>query len=895
VAGSDELDEPYPRGWQSEITRCRFKLAPTSRPLLAVAPSALIDAIRDRYTIDRELGRGGMATVYLVRDLKHDRLVALKVLHPELAAALGSERFLREIKLAARLQHPHILPVFDSGEAAGSLWYAMPFVEGESLRDRLARHGELPVADAVRILRDIAGALDYAHRHGVVHRDVKPENVLLSEGGALVADFGVAKALTAAAEGEGLTATGLALGTPAYMAPEQATGDPSADHRADLYALGVVAYELVTGQAPFAGRTAQALMAAHATETPEPITRRRPTVPPTLAFLVMRLLEKRPADRPQSAEAVLRELDPVSSAPTPTTAVEVRRPRLRRRIWAATGIAAVLVAAGIAASRAWSSGLDPKRIAVAVFENRTGNRMLDPIGGMAADWLSRGLAQSALIDVVDVGAVYNQGRTASGEPTAPRDLARRNGAGLVIAGSYYRSADSVVIQASVLDTRTGRVVRAFDPVRAPGAAAERGIETLRDRVMGGVAVLLSAQATPFLETEIKPPNFAAYREFLAGQESWYSGYNTEAFAHLKRVVVLDSNFVTGAAWLSAIAAQLNQCRLADSIGGPLLARPDLSEWNRSLLIRTHGNCGGDVEERYQGSRRLASLYPKSSYARFQQGTYAVASDRPREGLEVLLHLEPSRDLAFISDSGKALYYRYLLEAYRLLGDHRTELQVAERFERRNPLRLSSIYYEARALATLGRTSEALERMKASANLSADSGGFDALTPARVAYLVGTHLLANGDSVRSRAAASLAVEWYRSRPPEEQATPQARFQLVRVLELDGRYDEAAALVAGLASEDTANVLYRGVAGVLAARRGDRQAADSIDRLLAAMQTPLRARARASIAVLRGDRDGAIALLRTSPFSEARSYLINPEPALTSLRGYPPFETFLRPKD
>jgi len=213
---------------------------------VAELPEQLKRDLADRYRIDRELGRGGMATVYLAHDLRHDRPVALKVLHPELAATLGPERFQREIKLAARLQHPHILSVYDSGETTGQLWFTMPFIEGESLRERLQRERQLPVDEALRITREAALALDYAHRHGIIHRDIKPENILLSDGQALVADFGIARAFLV--DQEQLTQTGFAVGTPAYMSPEQAAGDRELDSRTDVYALGAVLYEMLTGE-----------------------------------------------------------------------------------------------------------------------------------------------------------------------------------------------------------------------------------------------------------------------------------------------------------------------------------------------------------------------------------------------------------------------------------------------------------------------------------------------------------------------------------------------------------------------------------------------------------------------------------------------------------------------
>jgi Tol biopolymer transport system component len=313
-------------------------------------------ALADRYSIERELGSGGMATVYLARDLKHERQVAVKVLRPELAAALGPERFHQEIKIAANLTHPHILPLHDSGEADGFLYYVMPHIEGESVRDKLAREGELPVAEGVRILRDVVDALSHAHKHGVVHRDIKPDNVLLSERHALVTDFGVAKAVSEATGAQKLTTEGVALGTPAYMSPEQAAADKHIDHRADIYAVGALAYELLTGRPPFTGTTPQEVLSAQVTQTPEPVTKHRETVPPALAEVVMKCLEKKAADRWQSAEELLPYLEALSTPSggiTPTGTMPVDRVVKRRRMMAAgaVGVAVVLIVIAVALSR----------------------------------------------------------------------------------------------------------------------------------------------------------------------------------------------------------------------------------------------------------------------------------------------------------------------------------------------------------------------------------------------------------------------------------------------------------------------------------------------------------------------------------------------------------------
>ena len=307
----------------------------------------LTTALADRYVIERELGQGGMATVYLAEDLKHHRKVALKVLRPEIAVTVGAGRFAREIEVAARLQHPNILPLLDSGEVEGFFFYVMPFVEGESLRDRLARSGEFAIPDAVRILMEVADALSHAHAHGVVHRDIKPDNVLLSGRHALVADFGVAKAVTEATGQRLLTSTGVALGTPTYMAPEQATADPHQDHRVDIYALGVLGYELLTGRAPFSATTAQEMLAAHVTAVPDPVERYRPTVSPALAQIIMKCLAKKPADRWQTAEEVLTHLEPLATPSGGTTPTETRPTTAIGRLprWARWAAGVTVVAA----------------------------------------------------------------------------------------------------------------------------------------------------------------------------------------------------------------------------------------------------------------------------------------------------------------------------------------------------------------------------------------------------------------------------------------------------------------------------------------------------------------------------------------------------------------------
>jgi TolB-like protein len=391
-----------------------------------------------------------MSRVFLAEEAALGRQVVIKVLPPELAHAVSSERFRQEIRLAARLHHPHIVPLLAAGESDGVPYYTMPFVEGQSLRVRLA-DGPLPIQEAVSLLRDVARALAYAHEHGVVHRDIKPDNVLLSGGSAAVTDFGVAKALTAATTSVhgGLTSLGVVLGTLAYMAPEQGAGDPATDHRADLYAFGCLAYEVLTGAPPFAERPPAELIAAHALEAPEPVATRRPDVPPALAALVMRCLAKRPADRPRSAAEVLQALDGIPSqggAGAPSRS-------LRR--WLIVGIAGALVLAAIVASLIWLRAPAPTKslrsVAVLPFINTGG----DPKDEYFSDGMTDELAH-ALARLPDLRIA---GRTSSyaykGKAATVQDIGRALGVGGVIAGTVRRSGERLRVTVQLSSAADG--------------------------------------------------------------------------------------------------------------------------------------------------------------------------------------------------------------------------------------------------------------------------------------------------------------------------------------------------------------------------------------------------------------------------------------------------------
>jgi serine/threonine-protein kinase len=423
----------------------------------------LSTALADRYRIEREVGAGGMATVYLAHDLKHDRRVALKVLKPDLTAVLGHDRFPREIRIIAKLQHPHILSLHDSGEAAGFLYYVMPFVEGESLRARIDREGPLPVGDALRILHEVVDALAAAHGQGIVHRDIKPDNVMLSGRHAVVTDFGVAKALSEAGKDK-LTTVGLAVGTPHYMAPEQAMGESDIDHRADIYAAGVLGWEMLAGRPPFGGRTAQQVLSAHVLDTPADVRTVRPEVAAPVAELLAHCMAKDPADRPQDAEELLRVLESVAMTPsggvtpTHTRPIEALRAGARSRTpWLAVGAAAVLALGGAAAwllaGREDAGGAGRiERIAVLPIEDISGQD--EPFVNAMQDALTTRLAGLAIVGVTPRSALAPY-RTA---PKPIREMAAELDLDAVVEGTVFRAGDVMRINVQFTDPRTAQAL-----------------------------------------------------------------------------------------------------------------------------------------------------------------------------------------------------------------------------------------------------------------------------------------------------------------------------------------------------------------------------------------------------------------------------------------------------
>ena len=575
--------------------------------MTATAPARLVTALADRYRIVRDLGEGGMATVYLARDLKHDRDVALKVLRAELAESVGRERFLREIQLAAKLTHPHILPLFDSGEAGGALYYVMPNVEGHSLRDRLAQDRMLPVAEAVRIAGEVAGALNYAHRQGVVHRDIKPENIMLQDGHALVADFGIGKALSAVG-GEAVTQAGMSVGTPAYMSPEQASGD-AVDGRSDIYSLGCVLYEMLVGEQPFTGANVQAVIAKRFAQTPADVATLREGVARPLARTVQKALARAPADRFETGAQFVASLGDVESAPARAAAPD-------------------------------------KSLAVMPFVNRSGD----------ADnqYFSDGLSEDLINALTALPGLQVASRTSAfrfrGSELDIRDIGEQLNVACVLEGSVRRSGTKLRVTAQLVSVSTGFQLWSERYDREMADVFEIQDEIVASIVKALVPTLLGdAGRAARRPTE----NLEAYELYLKGRHYW--NQRTPAAVRVaiqcfEQAIALDPEYA------------LAYCGLADCYGilrvygwvsGPdarppaeaavakaMAIDPTLAESHFSKAFYTFY-----FERRWRDARahfeKADALNPRSSLCHGYAGCFAAMERRPGD---VLAYLNRSREL-----------------------------------------------------------------------------------------------------------------------------------------------------------------------------------------------------------------------------------------------------------
>jgi Protein kinase domain len=863
-------------------------------------------ALVDRYTVEREIGHGGMATVYVAHDARHQREVALKVMRPELAAT--ADRFLREITIAANLQHPNILPVYDSGEAEGLLYYVMPYVEGPSLRQHLRKQVELPVPEAVRILRDVADALAAAHAKGVVHRDIKPENILLSGRHALVADFGVAKAVSEATDRRTLTTVGVALGTPAYMAPEQGAADPHTDHRADLYAFGVMAYEMLTGQVPFEAEAAQAVLIAHLTEPPVPVTERRAKIPAPLAQLIMGCLEKKPADRPQTADELLAALESLAISaggitPAETAPVEAVRPQAAQR-WPIVAAGALVVTVGVVAvvllrpgAKTTHAGDAREPVVVVPFEVQATDPELANLGQQAADKISAAITEAGLGVVVPYRVMGRAGGTPFSPEVAER-VVSETGAATLVTGVIYQRGESLEVR--------GQILRASDLKRLFSLPAERGaaaspqdpLEATNQRVLGAVGSYLSPMGRVWDMTLFHPPSsLEAFRIYdKANQLFRQTGGDSATRALLREALDLDTALYLAVLNLAGAHANYGNLRASDSILDWLEARRSRLSVGESRHLDWNKALASSPEEE---SRAATAQFQIDSVGwAYLAAWSSLRAKRPAEALRYYAR----RDTSKVWDREWQGWEILAAQAYHELGRFEEELALARAARSREPRAYDNLEREARAQAALGQTDKLETLINVSYSLESRTA------PGTLMNAIASELELHGRPERARVFWERALAWAGQLPDQVQRQTGVRNLVRSTLRGLGRYDEVIRRYAAEAPKDRRLGLgWRALAMRDAIRSGDTTGGLAlVDSLrsapLEALRDPwsgntegLRNYYGAHILALLGRKNEAVAMFREALNAGWR---LQPDEGLqwywAPIRDYPPFQELVRIK-
>jgi serine/threonine protein kinase len=683
------------------------------------------------FRIERELGGAGMSRVFVAVEQDLGRRIVVKVLPPEYLTEQSLERFRREIHIAANLRHPNIVPVLAAGLAGSLVYYTMPFVEGTSLRDRLASGGDkapLPVADTVFILREVARALAYAHRKGVIHRDIKPANVLVSAEGVVLTDFGIAKALSdsQAHAPTGLVTGPVQLGTPAYMAPEQIAADPSGDHRIDIYALGAIGYEMLTGRQPFDGRRIDQVLAAHLASVPEPITASRPDVPAPLAELIQRCLAKLPSDRPANADEVIEALAALGGS---------KSPRRSRRIATVAAVVAAVAAVIVLqpSIRQAASAVVPNRFAVLPYENDTGDSTLD--------WLSEALSD----EVRKALAVRLTGLEV--DPAKTDTAASR--AGKVISGRYYRVGDSIWVHSDYRsvsgDSRQQFVSEVGAPITRPRALPS----AVQDRILGVIALVSDSNIVSPAGAYSDPPSLEAVTEIKKGITAYFAR-DPKVYEYYGRALAIDTQWVTPTLYLAYVDGwngRVAELEKGLARAAPLKGRMTITE--RALFDYATGMYEGDLGEMLAASKRYSAGLKDNSEASLLESSTALGMHDTITAKSALDRAHPGKGLNQIS----GYYWLSRIGLEKLRRNRAGVIDVAHKAESGFPEWIEFRAYEARELVAAGAPLDSLRPVIAAARMQ---WGRDTL--AAQLSIAGQASAAMLMNARASDARRLSAEW-----------------------------------------------------------------------------------------------------------------------------------------
>jgi serine/threonine-protein kinase len=828
------------------------------------------------YRIEVEMHGGGMSRVFLAHEPALKRDVVVKVLPPDLVSSESVARFRREIEVTALLQHPYILPVITAGGDGDLFYYIAPFIRGESLRDRLASVHNLSLDEAGRLGIELLSAAAFAHARGVIHRDIKPGNVLLAEGHAILADFGIARAL-ASADDDRPAASGTTVGTRSYMAPERPR-----DEAADLYAVAVLLCQMLTGELPPATRTPDVVTAAITEAKRDDADRSRAT-------RVARVVAKALSDDPRARYATAREFrDALGKALAMSAPRSVRNAALALTVVAVVSVIGAQVAISHRATVARRATLG--RIVVAPLQNFTGVDSIGVVGEMAGDWITEGLQKTGVVDVVPTTgavealryAVPNGGAGSRSALAAPAVLAHETGAATVVYGAIYKVHDQLEFRVSVADQQGNRIAGMITNVSAPIGDPIGGVEELRTRVMGWLASHYDDRLTAFFGADAQPPTYDAYRAFTGALADYVDVDCVHATPLFQRAAHLDSSFTVARLYASICMTNLGEWARADSLLRIVDAhRRDLNAYHRAWLDYRIAFIRGEPDRELDAIRRAAKEAPESKAA-YNLAVVAYQTGHLHEALAAVERLHPDRGPM----RGFAPYwslYGFILHA---LGDYDREYAIGEAAAQQYPGRLSPLTPAVRALAATGRIAELTLAMRNADTLRADPGQWD---QGHLYAELAEELKAHGNGTEAIAYAQLACDWIRKNANSPIRLAHAYYAL-------GRWQDAAGALAPLRKADPERDDLRGLAGLIAARTGDSVSARALaDSLLARRQPYDRGVAseyRARIAGALGDNAAALRLVREA-LSEGGAYdlWLHRDPDLAAIRGDPAFAQLL----
>jgi serine/threonine-protein kinase len=860
-----------------------------------------------RYQIIEEIGKGGMGRVYKVQDSKINEKIALKLIKPEIAKDKKTiERFSNELKLARKIRHKNVCQMFDLGEERGTQFITMEYISGEDLRSSIRRFGQLPIGKSISIANQICEGLLEAHKQGVVHRDLKSNNIMIdNEGNVRIMDFGIAHSL----ETKGITGAGVMIGTPEYMSPEQVEGK-EVDQRSDIYSLGVILYEMVTGRVPFEGETPFTIGVKHKSETPKDPGELNAQVSEDLSHVILRCLEKEKEKRYQSTEELQFELSFIEKG-IPTTERKILKQKtitskeitvkfnLRKLLIPGLFVLVVAVSALILFRRPKIS-VDPNRVVVAIFENQTGDALLDPLGRMASDWISQRISQTGDIEVVPTMAVlqaYSMLHSKADVPQSAkllRALAKDTGAGIMVYGTYYLANQELHFQAHITDVQNQKITRSLEPVKGGIDNKMDVIQSLSQKAMDALAVYFDKYYGEDPIAYKNPPPYEAYNEFLLGTGIFGLDY-PEAIRHFTRAVELDPSFLLAKIYLAvAYGNQGKYAEAATIVQFINKSREQFPPFYRHILDWYTATLKGDRKEALRSIIKAEKLYPKNIAINYMHGFCELDINRPLETVKTYAKLDSVDPEIVYSRLSGAWRIECLADALHMLADYKLELKEVRKVQEYYPNRLMLRAYEARTLAALGKIDAVREVIEKSLVVVPDSG-----TPGDVMLEAAWELRAHGHMEAYQEIANQAVEWHQNRLRMKEVNEEMHHDLARALYTAEKWEEAQAVFEELAEGDPENIEYQGRIGLLAARKGERDKALEIFRELESIDRPYlfgkHTYMCARIVSLLGEKDQAVALLENA-FTQGLRYgpYLHREMDLEPLRNYKPFQELLKPK-